>query len=273
MGTFTYGSDDVTITATPDIVLRRLPLDPNGSDRERFVLHRRVTYSVGTDETDGPFEYTVSAPGDELLETDLASVPQLLTWLVPKSGRHLPAALVHDAMVDDDAIDRFEADRRFRDGMGDLGVGLVRRWLMWTAVSLKTIEKRGTIGLRLGVLVTLVAVIVLGTLATINLVTDRTLVPWMGSRGLIAELVLGLSGAVVVPMAIAVVFWKPIRIAGVIAGVAAAVLVHAVALTGAVYLLYLALERLPRPLLATLGALVAVAAAVAFTVGVVTTLG
>lgn len=273
MGTFGYGDDEVTIEATEDVVLRRLPLDPSGSDRERFVLHRRITYSVGADEPNGPFEYTVSATDDDLLETDLASVPQLLTWLVPKSGRHLPAALVHDALVDDAAIDRFEADRRFRDGMGDLGVGLVRRWLMWTAVSLKTIQKRGTTSLRLGVIATIAAVVVLGTLATVNLVTDRTLVPWMGSRGLLAELVLGLSGAIVVPMAIAVLLWRPIRIAGVIAGVAAAVLFHAVLATGAVYGLYVVLERLPRRALAAMGALVTVGAAVAFTVGVVATLG
>ena len=31
--------------------------------------------------------------------TDLASVPMLFTWLVPKSGAHLPAALLHDGLV------------------------------------------------------------------------------------------------------------------------------------------------------------------------------
>lgn len=271
MGIFTYRDDPVTIATTPDIVLRRLPLTTAGSDRERFVLHRAVTYTVGADEPGGPFEYSVSA-GDDLLVTDLASVPQLLTWLVPKSGRHLPAALVHDALVDDPAIDRFEADRRFRDGMGDLGVGFIRRWLMWTAVSLKTVQVRGTTGLRLGVAVTFLAVVVLGTLATINLATDRTLVPWMGNRSVAAEFALGLSGAIVVPMAIAVVLWRPIRVAGVIAGVAAAVLFHAVLLTGAVTVLYTLLERLPRRVLAALGLTVTLVAAAVFTVGVVATL-
>ena len=92
----------------------------------------------------------------------------------------------------------------------------------------------------------------------------------MGDRHWSVELVLGLSGAVVIPMVIGVVFWRPIRIAGVIAGVAAAVLFHAVLLTAGVYAVYLGLERLPRRFQMVLGAFVMVAAAAAFTFGVVT---
>ena len=268
MGIFTYDEAAVTIGPTPNIVLERLPLLPEATDRETFLLHRSITYTVADDEPGGPFSYSVPPDGQEY-DTDLASVPQLLTWLVPKSGRHLPAALVHDAMVDDAAIDRFEADRRFRDGMGDLGVGVIRRWVMWTAVSLKTIEKRGTTRLRIGAVLTGIIVLVLGTLATINLVTSTVLVPWMGDRAWPAELVLGLSGAVVIPMVLGVALWGPIRIAGVIAGIAAAVLFHAVLMTAGVYGMYLALERLSRRAQAALGIVVVVVAAAAFTYGVV----
>ena len=31
--------------------------------------------------------------------TDLTSVPAWFTWLIPKSGLHLPAALIHDGLV------------------------------------------------------------------------------------------------------------------------------------------------------------------------------
>ena len=214
MGRFTFDEAAVSIAPTADIVLQRLPL--THGDRERFRLHRTVTYEVGADEPGGPFEYRVP-PLDVDFDTDGASVPQLLTWLVPKSGRHLPAAILHDALVRDDAIDRFEADRRFRDAMGDLGVGFIRRWLMWTAVGIETIRRRGTFALRAGALATAVVVAVFGTAATVNLLSGRTWVPWMGDRHWVAELALGMAGAVVIPIVLGALLWRPIRIAGVIA--------------------------------------------------------
>lgn len=269
MGRFTFSQDPVSIEPTIDIVLQRLPLIDG--DRERFRLHRTVTYTVGTDEPGGPFEYKVP-PSSDAFDTDGASVPQFLTWLVPKSGRHLPAALIHDALVGDPGIDRFEADRRFRDAMGDLDVGFIRRWLMWTAVSIETVRKRGTTGLRVGAIVTAVLVLVLGTLATINLFSGRTWVPWMGDRHWAAEIGLGLAGAVIVPMMLGLLLWSPIRVAGLIAGVAAAVLFHAVIVTTAVYGLYTLLERLSRRTQVVVAAVVTLGSAAAFAYGVVTVL-
>ncbi len=243
VGTFRFDQGAVSIAPTRDIVLQRLPLTEG--DHERFVLHRRITYEIPPGDPGGPFTYTVP-PDDEPFVTDLASVPQLLTWLVPKSGRHLPAALVHDAMVRDPGIDRFDADRIFRDAMGDLGVRLIRRWLMWTAVSLKTIHKRGTASLRVAAVVTILAVALLGSAATTSLFVDRTLLPWMGSRHWLVELIFGLAGALAIPAALGILLWRPIRTAGVIAGVTAAVLLHVMALLTALYGLYLALENLGR---------------------------
>jgi len=243
VGTFRFDQGAVSIPPTRDIVLQRLPL--TDGDRERFVLHRRVTYEIPDGDRNGPFVYVVP-PDETPFTTDLASVPQLLTWLVPKSGRHLPAALIHDGLVRDPDIDRFDADRIFRDAMGDLGVGLIRRWLMWTAVSLKTIHKRGTTSLRAGALITILTVVALGATATVSLFVERSLLPWMGSRSLVPELVFGLAGAVVIPLALGVLLWRPIRTAGVIAGVAAAVLLHVMILLVGVYGLYLTLERMGR---------------------------
>lgn len=78
-------------------------------------------------------------PGNDT--TDLASVPGILMWFVPRYGHHTLPALLHDQLVDDGRTDREEADRIFRDAMGEQGVRLVRRWLMWAAVSIATIAK------------------------------------------------------------------------------------------------------------------------------------
>ena len=105
MGAFTYGTDTITIGDTGNIVLERLPIQ--AGDCEEFRLHRKVTYA--TTLADGtPFVATVPPANEPDWVTDLASVPQLLTWLVPTSGKHLPAALVHDALVDDPAIDALD---------------------------------------------------------------------------------------------------------------------------------------------------------------------
>lgn len=78
-----------------------------------------------------------------LQATDLTSVPQALRWFVSQYGRHTPAALLHDALlnrVPKDATDRLkrweEADRTFRQALAQLEIPTIRRHLMWAAVSL-----------------------------------------------------------------------------------------------------------------------------------------
>ncbi len=98
-----------------------------------------------------PFRYDDEHTGESFVvpdprwgdqETDLASVPGILQWFVPRYGQHTLPALLHDQLVDHDLVDRREyADRIFRDAMGEQGVRFVRRWLMWTAVSIATIVK------------------------------------------------------------------------------------------------------------------------------------
>jgi hypothetical protein len=83
-------------------------------------------------------------------ETDLASIPFFVTWLVPKDGAHTPAALLHDTLIggtvgvdydtsDGEQISERHADYLFREAMRNSSVGVVRRWLMWSAVSMKTL--------------------------------------------------------------------------------------------------------------------------------------
>ena len=266
MGAFTYGIDSVTIDGTDNIVLERLPLQEG--DAEVFRLHRDVTYA--TTLADGsPFVYTVPPANEPDWLTDLASVPQLLTWLVPTSGRHLPAALVHDALVDDPAIDRYHADELFRDGMGDLQVGFIRRWLMWTAVTLQTIRRSAGLTTQVRTFGSLVLIVLLGAAATVNLATDVTVLPWMGSEegvgGFFVETGFGLAGAVVIPIVLGALLWRPVRIAGVIAGVSIAVLFHAMLLVAAVYGFYQVIESMPRWLQQVTGVVLVLTATVAFT--------
>jgi Protein of unknown function (DUF1353) len=70
-------------------------------------------------------------------ETDFASVPLPLQWLIPRSGRYTKAAVVHDHLWQhggEVGIPRSAADRVFRQAMADLEVPFLRRWIMWAAV-------------------------------------------------------------------------------------------------------------------------------------------
>ena len=93
--------------------------------------------------------------------TDLASVPFWLWWFVASYGLHTRAALLHDQLVDVKQIDRVEADRVFRLALEESKVRWMRRWLMWTAVSIATMALKararfaafvGTLVLFLGLL-------------------------------------------------------------------------------------------------------------------------
>ena len=104
----------------------------------------------------------ILVPKDERFRrTDLASVPGFLLWLVPRYGLHTLAAMVHDQLIKDPPSGgRVKADTIFRDSLGELKVPWIRRWIIWTAVSLGTTWSSGLLGkLRLalwgfGILVT-----------------------------------------------------------------------------------------------------------------------
>ncbi len=71
--------------------------------------------------------------------TDLASVPQIFLWLVPRSGRYTKAAVLHDWLCREAAanrIRRFDADGIFRRVMREEGVSKARRSLIWAGVRL-----------------------------------------------------------------------------------------------------------------------------------------
>jgi hypothetical protein len=85
----------------------------------------------------------------ENFETDFASVPRFLTWLVPTYGRYTKAAILHDWLWDEATAGRFnraDADGIFCRSMRELGVPFLRRWLMWAAVRLGSVPRSGPWG-------------------------------------------------------------------------------------------------------------------------------
>jgi hypothetical protein len=130
-----------------------------------------------------PRSLEVPASSTQPFLTDLASVPRILTWLIPRYGKYTKAAVVHDylcqhfshAPASDDAehpllplVDRSDADEMFRLLMHDLGVPPLRRALMWSAVSWATIitslipgRRSKPVAKRLGRAITIVAVVAL----------------------------------------------------------------------------------------------------------------
>jgi len=100
---------------------------------------------------DGADTVTVNVEASRLSNTDLASIPWMIRWFVARYGRHTLAALMHDQLVQAGAKnppevpDRRAADRLFYTSMADLGVGVVRRQIMWAAVTARTRLGQGLI--------------------------------------------------------------------------------------------------------------------------------
>jgi hypothetical protein len=114
-----------------DVVVREL----GGDEGSRWRLEQPLTYRGRRDEFVVPAGFT----------TDFASVPQALTWLVPRYGRYTKAAILHDFLWRECAAGRFgwaDADGLLRRAMRELDVPFLRRWLMWAAVRLACIATR-----------------------------------------------------------------------------------------------------------------------------------
>jgi hypothetical protein len=106
-------------------------------DRKQFEICVPFKYRQDDDA-----EWIIVPKNEDFLSTDLASVPGVLLWLVPRYGVHTLAALLHDQLVDDpETVDRNGADRIFRNALGELEVPWIRRWMMWAAVSLATMTQ------------------------------------------------------------------------------------------------------------------------------------
>lgn len=208
-----------------------------------FKVLRRIGYR------DPHYGEPFVVPGDtQTFETDLASVPWFFAWLVPGFGSHVPAAVVHDGLVSTEEegktylgpdVDRVEADRILRDAMGSLGTPRIRRWIMWAAVILATAftTLRPRWRWVTVVVATVATVVVLGSIATLDLLDLWDALPWMGARAWWAELFGGAAFALLIPLAISSL-WGRLWAAGAIVGVMLAFLLHVTAVIMALYGLY-----------------------------------
>lgn len=141
----------------------------------------------------------------------------------------------------------------FRDAMADTGTGVVRRWLVWSAVTTATLVRRDQVPWgaattwrhRVVIGLSLLVVLALGVLATLDLfdVGGTPQLPWMGARPWWLELIGGLSGAVVVPLVLGLA-WGRVRVAGCVMGIGLAVLLHVTVGLAAITGLYWVAEKL-----------------------------
>lgn len=96
-------------------------------DVRRFRLLQPVTYDGGSE--------TWTVPEGFL--TDLASVPQVLQWLIDDHGTYTLGAVLHDYLCAEARAGRFsrrDADGVFRRVLRELEVPWLQRWMMWAAV-------------------------------------------------------------------------------------------------------------------------------------------
>lgn len=191
-----------------------------------FVLREGFRYR----DDDAELDFTVLP--DDLPETDLASVPWFLRWFIPAYGRHSLAALLHDHLVENGArltppVSRVRADEIFLAALEDLGVPMLRRYLMWAAVNLKTRMNRG--GMDRARMQIWIGASLLGTATLLVGVIAR-------------EPILGL-GALIAPIAGAFLWWPQFRI-GLIAGYGAALLGAPAIAIAVAYTAYAATEKI-----------------------------
>lgn len=66
--------------------------------------------------------------------TDFASLPRVLWSLIPPTGQHAPAAVLHDYLYKTGRFTRAASDRFFLDAMKASGVSWTRRWMMYRGV-------------------------------------------------------------------------------------------------------------------------------------------
>jgi len=103
-------------------------------DAVRWQLDEPLTYRGNTD------TFTVPAG----FVTDFASVPRVVTWLLPRYGAYTKAAILHDFLWRQDDVTKNDADGLFRRAMRELGVSIPRRWMMWAAVRTASLMRGAT---------------------------------------------------------------------------------------------------------------------------------
>lgn len=197
---------------------------PDGTGEAAFLLQRvgpgRFRLEVPFTYRDPHHETPFLIPADvDTFTTDLGSIPQWFTWLVPGTGDHLPAMLVHDAMVlapgedrtyGGDTVDRVEADRILRDAMQYLGTKRLRRWLVWTAVAFATAVtcRRPRAIWRWWPIAWAVLIVAIGVVMSIYMLTGASLGALPDDLSAWERASVGVAGAIVLPLPISWLAWR-----------------------------------------------------------------
>lgn len=103
----------------------RAPLGAEQIDHIRWRTTHRLAFTDSTGIT------TVVEPG---YLTDWATIPRAFAGVIPKSGQHNPATVIHDRLCQEAAAGRFhrrDADRIFYEALRDLEVLPTRAAIMW----------------------------------------------------------------------------------------------------------------------------------------------
>ena len=130
------------------------------SFREPLILKFLDTNEIKRFEVASPFTYYIDKLGGNLkvsipigFRTDFASVPRFFWRVIPPIGLYGKAAVVHDYLCENKhawqidnqgnsvcyMVSRKEADKIFRDAMQVLGVGKIKRNIMFLGVRLYSI--------------------------------------------------------------------------------------------------------------------------------------
>lgn len=115
-------------------------------------------------------------------ETDFASVPRGLVWLIPKYGKFTRAAILHDflwAQCREGRFNWFDADGIFRRAMREDDVPFAHRWLMWGAVRLAAVRHVPTEPFAHGVAQSVLFVVVAGLGAAFVAVPFVVVTAWL----------------------------------------------------------------------------------------------
>jgi hypothetical protein len=109
-----------------DVVVRQV-------DNNTWELREELVYQGRTDTFVLPVGF----------QTDFASVPRQLVWLLPRYGAYTKAAILHDHLwrLVEVGFDPSDADGIFRRAMRELDVPFTRRWMMWAAVRAASFAK------------------------------------------------------------------------------------------------------------------------------------
>jgi hypothetical protein len=177
--------------------------------------------------------------------TDMASVPRYMRWFESSYGAHTLAAIIHDNLIvgelnggalGSDTL----ADRFFREMMQSAGVPCLKRWIMWTAVALRSRWAAG--GRRR---LSVIAWILLAIVGIVSLIWGVGALLFDWSRPVDTAVLLVV--AVLLPFA-AAPLWGRQYGAGLVAAIAALWILPAAVLAGFGYLAYLILEWVARKL-------------------------